>query len=60
VPARQTWPEAHTLPQAPQFWGSLVTSKQVTLEADATVQAMYPELHAMPHFPFEHPVDVPL
>jgi hypothetical protein len=59
VPTWQSWPEAQTLPQAPQFCGSLVVFTHVTYGDEVELHAVYPVLQETPHFPLEQPVEVP-
>jgi hypothetical protein len=50
-PDEQTSPEAHALPQAPQFWGSLASVTQTPPHIvcpDAQVVAHCPDEHTSP------------
>ncbi len=60
MPAEQICPEAHGLPQSPQFWLSVSVFTQVPLQSDRPVwqdtahvppEQTLPEGHSVPHLP---------
>jgi hypothetical protein len=53
APPEQVVPVAHTVPHAPQFWLSLVTSAQTDAPA-SLVHVVWPAGQALTHAPFAH------